>query len=89
MFFIRKARVFRVSKHRQVPGRTSAPARLPRCARLAAVRIAVMGAGAVGGYFGGRLAQAGETVAFVARGAHLGAIQAAASASAASRATSP
>jgi 2-dehydropantoate 2-reductase len=39
------------------------------------VRIAVMGAGGVGGYFGGRLAQAGETVAFVARGAHLGAIQ--------------
>jgi len=35
------------------------------------VRIAVMGAGAVGGYFGARLAAAGHHVAFVARGKHL------------------
>jgi 2-dehydropantoate 2-reductase len=35
-----------------------------------------MGAGAMGGYFGGRLAGAGETVVFVARGEHLAAIQA-------------
>jgi 2-dehydropantoate 2-reductase len=34
------------------------------------VRIAVFGSGGVGGYFGGRLAQAGESVVFVARGAH-------------------
>ena len=34
----------------------------------------VFGAGAVGGYFGGRLAQAGQDVAFVARGAHLDAL---------------
>lgn len=33
--------------------------------------IAVIGPGAVGAYFGGRLAQAGEDVIFVARGAHL------------------
>lgn len=39
------------------------------------MRIAVFGAGAVGGYFGGRLAQAGEEVAFLARGAHLSALQ--------------
>lgn len=39
------------------------------------MRIAVFGAGAVGGYFGGRLAQAGEEVIFIARGAHLGALQ--------------
>ena len=32
------------------------------------MRIAVMGAGGVGGYFGARLAQAGHDVAFVARG---------------------
>ena len=32
------------------------------------MRIAVVGAGAVGGYFGGRLAEAGEDVVFVARG---------------------
>lgn len=32
------------------------------------MRIAVIGAGAVGGYFGGRLAEAGNEVAFVARG---------------------
>jgi 2-dehydropantoate 2-reductase len=40
------------------------------------MRIAVMGAGGVGGYFGGRLAQAGHDVSFVARGAHLAAMQA-------------
>jgi len=39
------------------------------------MRIAVMGAGGVGGYFGGRLAQAGHEVSFVARGRHLAALQ--------------
>lgn len=39
------------------------------------MRIAVFGAGAVGGYFGGRLAQAGEDVVLIARGEHLQAIQ--------------
>ncbi|MFQ5770785.1 MAG: ketopantoate reductase family protein, partial [bacterium] len=39
------------------------------------MRIAVFGTGAVGGYFGGRLAQAGEDVVFFARGEHLKAIQ--------------
>jgi 2-dehydropantoate 2-reductase len=34
------------------------------------MRIAIMGAGGVGGYFGGRLALAGNDVTFVARGAH-------------------
>ncbi|MDP6344081.1 MAG: 2-dehydropantoate 2-reductase [Alphaproteobacteria bacterium] len=36
-----------------------------------ALKIAVMGAGGIGGYFGGRLAAAGEDVQFIARGAHL------------------
>ena len=40
------------------------------------MRIAVFGTGAVGGYFGGRLAEAGEDVAFIARGEHLAAIRA-------------
>jgi len=40
------------------------------------MRIAVLGAGGVGGYFGGRLAQAGHDVTFVARGAHLAAMRA-------------
>lgn len=35
------------------------------------MRIAIYGAGGVGGYFGGRLAQAGEEVIFIARGEHL------------------
>ena len=35
------------------------------------MRVAVYGAGGVGGYFGGRLAQAGADVHFIARGAHL------------------
>ncbi len=38
-------------------------------------RIVVFGAGAVGGYFGGRLAHAGHHVTFIARGAHLDAIR--------------
>ncbi|MPZ57936.1 MAG: 2-dehydropantoate 2-reductase [Rhizobiales bacterium] len=40
------------------------------------MRIAVMAAGAVGGYFGARLAAAGHDVAFIARGAHRDAIRA-------------
>lgn len=40
------------------------------------VRIAVMGAGGIGGYVGGRLAEAGEEVHLIARGSHLAAIQA-------------
>ena len=39
------------------------------------MRIAVVGSGGVGGYFGGRLAAAGNDVAFVARGPHLTAIR--------------
>jgi len=39
------------------------------------MRIAVFGTGAVGGYFGGRLAQAGEDVVFIARGEQLRALQ--------------
>lgn len=39
------------------------------------MRLAVVGAGGVGGYFGGRLALAGADVTFVARGPHLAAIR--------------
>jgi len=39
------------------------------------MRICVVGAGAVGGYFGGRLATAGTEVAFLARGATLAALR--------------
>ena len=39
------------------------------------MKIAVFGSGGVGGYFGGRLAAAGEDVTFLARGAHLTAMQ--------------
>lgn len=39
------------------------------------MRIAVIGAGGVGGYFGARLAAGGEDVAFIARGAHLEAMR--------------
>ena len=40
------------------------------------MKIAVIGAGGVGGYFGARLAQAGHDVQFLARGAHLAAMRA-------------
>ncbi len=39
------------------------------------MRFAIIGTGGVGGYFGGRLAQAGEDVIFLARGEHLRAIR--------------
>ena len=38
------------------------------------MRFAIFGTGGVGGYFGGRLAQAGHDVTFIARGNHLAAI---------------
>lgn len=40
------------------------------------MRIAVMGAGGIGGFYGARLAQAGHDIAFITRGEHLRAIQA-------------
>ncbi len=39
------------------------------------MRIVIFGAGGVGGYFGARLAAAGNEVTFVARGAHLAAMR--------------
>ena len=38
------------------------------------MRIAIMGAGGVGSYFGARLAGSGEDVIFIARAAHLAAL---------------
>ena len=40
------------------------------------MRFAILGSGAVGGYFGAKLARAGQDVTFIARGAHLEAIRA-------------
>ena len=40
------------------------------------MRIAIMGTGGVGGYYGGLLSQKGQEVIFIARGAHLQAIRA-------------
>lgn len=40
------------------------------------MRIAIVGVGGVGGYFGGRLAQAGADVVFIARGENLAALHA-------------
>lgn len=40
------------------------------------MRIAIMGSGGIGGYFGARLAAAGNDVTFIARGAHLEAMRA-------------
>ena len=40
------------------------------------MRFAIVGSGAVGGYYGALLARAGHEVAFIARGAHLEAIRA-------------
>jgi 2-dehydropantoate 2-reductase len=40
------------------------------------MRFAILGSGAVGGYFGAKLAKSGQDVTFIARGAHLEAIRA-------------
>jgi 2-dehydropantoate 2-reductase len=42
---------------------------------MTAMRLVIVGAGGVGGYFGARLARAGADVTLIARGAHLAAIQ--------------
>src|SRR5512137_203772 len=39
------------------------------------MKIAIMGTGGVGGYYGGLLAQKGQEVTFIARGPHLQAIK--------------
>jgi 2-dehydropantoate 2-reductase len=39
------------------------------------MKVSILGSGAVGGYYGARLAQAGHDVTFIARGAHLAAIR--------------
>ena len=39
------------------------------------MKFAVLGSGAVGGYYGAKLARAGHDVTFIARGAHLAAIR--------------
>lgn len=39
------------------------------------MKFAILGSGAVGGYYGARLAKAGHEVTFIARGAHLAAIR--------------
>lgn len=39
------------------------------------MRLAILGSGAVGGYYGAKLAHAGHDVTFIARGAHLAAIR--------------
>lgn len=39
------------------------------------MHIAILGSGAVGGYYGAKLARSGERVTFIARGAHLKAIR--------------
>ena len=39
------------------------------------MRLAMMGSGGIGGYYGGRMAAAGHDVTFIARGSHLEAMQ--------------
>src|SRR5438067_284346 len=39
------------------------------------MKFAIVGSGAVGGYYGAKLARAGHAVTFIARGAHLQAIR--------------
>lgn len=52
------------------------PPSIQNAGGMSKITFAVVGAGAVGGYYGARLAHAGHDVALVARGAHLEAIRA-------------
>src|SRR4029079_15401991 len=54
-------------------GRAGRPALRPRSF---AMRIAIFGAGAIGGYMGAKLASVGVDVTLIARGPHLAAMQA-------------
>jgi len=56
------------------PGRREFPGRLGGMTDDP-MRIAILGAGGVGGYFGGELARAGQRVTLLARGAHLAALR--------------
>ena len=56
-------------------GEASAAATDRYITKMDSMKIAIMGAGGTGGYFGGLLARAGHDVTFVSRGAHLAAMQ--------------
>src|SRR5829696_4085797 len=58
----------------RVPARGAGPG-ASNALVFAAMKIAILGSGAVGGYYGARLARSGHEVVFVARGAHLAAIR--------------
>jgi 2-dehydropantoate 2-reductase len=68
-------------RHRGPPPRTTPPGPGPTGLSVIPgvvenmLKIVVFGAGGVGGYFGGRLAQAGQDLTFIARGAHLDALK--------------
>src|SRR3546814_8779038 len=64
----------RLRAHRSTGLSVNAPACRPGC-RGGQMRIAVMGAGGVGGFYGAKLAEAGHDVVFIARGRHLDAIR--------------
>src|SRR3546814_3675096 len=66
----------RLRAHRSTGLSVNAPACLsmPGC-RGGKMRIAVMGAGGVGGFYGAKLAEAGHDVVLIARGRHLEAIR--------------
>src|SRR6185503_15042011 len=70
----RMARCLHHSGGHESPRRIAGDLRLEAAARPR-VKIAVVGAGAIGGYVGGWLAAAGEDVTFIARGANLAAIR--------------
>src|SRR3546814_11097172 len=64
----------RLRAHRSTGLSVNAPACRPGC-RGGQMRIAVMGAGGVGGFYGAKLAEAGHDVVLIARGRHLEAIR--------------
>ncbi len=68
MYAVRRAATNEILHGTLANRRTLIPSRL-------CMRVAIVGSGAVGGYFGAKLAQSGQDVTFIARGAHLSAIR--------------
>src|SRR5260370_7120405 len=60
---------------RRTTRNTIAPLPGTRQVPIRPMKVAMMGSGGVGGFFGGRLAHAGYDVSFIARGAHLAAMR--------------
>src|SRR4029077_17758691 len=64
-----------VARRAGIPGARTAGIFLFERIERQVMKVAILGSGAVGGYYGARLVRAGHDVTFIARGAHFAAIR--------------